>query len=562
MSSRSIPQALLVKLETKGYTVRDPHAPLDLGSEKFVYQAVRSSDRSSFVVYHSKVRKTRAGTSWAWGFERELEVMKACQGEDFSGGHPNIIRVLAFIAPDPNKVFGPCMVVEKIEPLGYDLFQVHQQYQAAQRVMSMLQVARYTEQIIRALEFLHAEGWVHSDLKVDNVMVDKDHNVKVIDFGFARKTGEDTVPDVRAPYMPPEYKRAGPKACPANDSWFVGGLIQHFYTHNYLDPSWVDSASGKRGGVTDYMLKNNFFKDQRVGEHICLALEGLLTYDPNDRWDMKATKEWVHEVVAPSPSLSEAQNKSMMSKRLSIPAAKDLSSKNYFQKAPKLAKPMKIFGLCADSESHLMQSMIGRTIGDLDLGQKKAQTVLFIDRSQEGGAGVVAKKGGLMTCFGLLGRNKSAGRVITAPGPHTTIMSGDWIYVKVTGPTQTEEAHTSAKSDLANKVEQEARQKGIELFLEFDEFAFPDHCVGMTIGDAGLRKVFGINLACIGRYSEEGQYEPIDIRADTVIESGDNGLVCRMPDRETGSSQSIITDKDLQPLFNQSEFQKRVKNTY
>merc|ERR1712032_1648747 len=111
----------------------------------------------------------------------------------------------------------------------------------------------------------------------------------------------------------------------------------------------------------------------------------------------------------------------------------------------------------------------------------------------------------------------------------------------------------------SKELEQEARSRGVEVFLEFDEFEFPDHCIGMTVGAMGLRKSFGINLACIGRYSEGGQYESVNVARDTVIESGDRGLVCRMPDRETGSSTSIITDDDLKPLFTTTEFVKRLK---
>merc|ERR1712032_810110 len=120
----------------------------------------------------------------------------------------------------------------------------------------------------------------------------------------------------------------------------------------------------------------------------------------------------------------------------------------------------------------------------------------------------------------------------------------------------------SPEGDLADRIEHEARSKGVEIFLEFDEFCFPEHCVGMTIGGGGrqsleLRSIFGIGLTFIGRYTADGQLEPIDIKPNTTIKSGDCGLVCRVPERETGFSKSIISDDLLRPLMDSTLFEKK-----
>jgi eukaryotic-like serine/threonine-protein kinase len=43
--------------------------------------------------------------------------------------------------------------------------------------------------IAQALDYIHSHGVVHRDLKPENIMVDKDDNIKLIDFGIAGKEG-------------------------------------------------------------------------------------------------------------------------------------------------------------------------------------------------------------------------------------------------------------------------------------------------------------------------------------------------------------------------------------
>lgn len=51
------------------------------------------------------------------------------------------------------------------------------------------QVQDYFNQIVDAVEVLHAEGWAHRDLKLENILV-KDGICKLADFGSMTK---DTV---------------------------------------------------------------------------------------------------------------------------------------------------------------------------------------------------------------------------------------------------------------------------------------------------------------------------------------------------------------------------------
>jgi protein-serine/threonine kinase len=46
-------------------------------------------------------------------------------------------------------------------------------------------------QIFLAVDFLHSQGIVHRDLKLENILVDDSGSIKVADFGFANFAGDD-----------------------------------------------------------------------------------------------------------------------------------------------------------------------------------------------------------------------------------------------------------------------------------------------------------------------------------------------------------------------------------
>lgn len=153
----------------------------------------------------------------------------------------------------------------------------------------------FFKQIIEALHYIHQKNIVHRDIKLDNILLDHEGNVKICDFGVSKlvRPGELMTEQCGTPaYIAPEilldkgYKGYGV------DVWSAGVVL---YSMLYGTVPFKGNSMNElhkliiRGNVT--------FKDD-ISEEARDLLKRLLEWDPNLRLstDQILRHEWLKDV--------------------------------------------------------------------------------------------------------------------------------------------------------------------------------------------------------------------------------------------------------------------------
>ena len=108
-----------------------------------------------------------------------------------------------------------------------------------------LQAARIMHQALSGLAYIHSNGIIHRDLKLENLLIDYNDDVKICDFGMSiiAKEAHDVCGSVN--YMPPE-QHENAKYTLKCDLWSMGVIAAALLTNKYpYDPSAIKAAEYK-----------------------------------------------------------------------------------------------------------------------------------------------------------------------------------------------------------------------------------------------------------------------------------------------------------------------------
>jgi formylglycine-generating enzyme required for sulfatase activity/serine/threonine protein kinase len=166
-------------------------------------------------------------------FEQEIIISRRLSG----GGRPDIVRVLAYdIFTDPfTRQEQYALIMELVE--GVSLAQFLASRREANKPLKISEVERVMAGVCSALEYAHAQGVYHRDLKPHNVMVAKGLVVKLMDFGIARVLDDSAGSLTRSgqvvgtpAYLPPELQSGSGIVDARTDVYMAGILLLELLT--------------------------------------------------------------------------------------------------------------------------------------------------------------------------------------------------------------------------------------------------------------------------------------------------------------------------------------------
>jgi serine/threonine protein kinase len=153
--------------------------------------------------------------------------------------------------------------------------------------LSPSQGERFLRQSLEALDFVHATGVLHRDVKPDNILVMNEREVRLADFGLALLPGEDaSIEEIQSGvgsfgYLPPEVLE-GIQFDQRSDLYALGLCFYEMIagTHPFEGASLIDQLEIRQDKKLTPL--NTIVPD--VSSHLNTIVMKLLRYSPDDRF--------------------------------------------------------------------------------------------------------------------------------------------------------------------------------------------------------------------------------------------------------------------------------------
>ncbi|XP_035276341.1 death-associated protein kinase 3-like [Anguilla anguilla] len=262
------------------------HIGEELGSGQFAIVR-RCRERASGKEYAAKFIKKRRAASSRRGvsreeIEREVSILRHVR-------HPNIVTLHA-VHESPSDVV---LVLELVS--GGELFD----FLAEKESLTEEEATRFLKQILDGVQYLHARGIAHFDLKPENIMLldksDPSPRIKLIDFGIAHRIspGDEFKNIFGTPeFVAPEIVNYEPLGLEA-DMWSIGVI-----TYIMLSGASPFLGDSKQETLANISAVSYEFDQEYFGSTSELAkdfIRRLLVKDPKKRMTIDDTLQhpWI-----------------------------------------------------------------------------------------------------------------------------------------------------------------------------------------------------------------------------------------------------------------------------
>ena len=235
-----------------------------------IYLAKNTKDNKEYAIkYISKEKMKQVGVDGSV-IQREIDV-------HIRINHPRIIKLHSFLEDKYNYY-----LALEYAPNG-NLYQ----YIQKKKGMPESEAFKYFIQVSSAIYFLHKYGYVHRDIKPENILLDKNLDVKLCDFGWcvSVEKGERTTFCGTYEYMAPEMVN-DELYDTGIDIWSLGVLLYEMI-HGYSPfRAHNNQAQDPKSAQVEIFLniKNNKYTiDKQISEECTDLIAKLLTTDTKKR---------------------------------------------------------------------------------------------------------------------------------------------------------------------------------------------------------------------------------------------------------------------------------------
>ena len=146
---------------------------------------------------------------------------------------------------------------------------------------------KYFQQLINALFYLHSQNIAHRDIKIDNMLLDKNRDLKLVDFGLSTKYPDDNLLDQpcgTVVYAAPEVLQGKEYHGMLADVW-SSGIVLYGMLSGYLPFGEQDDEINRKNIITGNIKFPSYFSD-------CVTdlLMHMLDLDPMTRYTLQEVR--------------------------------------------------------------------------------------------------------------------------------------------------------------------------------------------------------------------------------------------------------------------------------
>ncbi len=150
-------------------------------------------------------------------------------------------------------------------------------------------IARYFfSQLVEGVMVLHLQGIVHRDIKIDNILLDKKWNIKIVDFGYSTEYEDDTLLTSyigTTSYAAPEILKNVPYLGTKTDVFSLGVVLyvlvigqMSFLKASVKDDCYKNIIKGDYDGFWNMKSKLGYFSCEFKD-----LINKMLTFNPKER---------------------------------------------------------------------------------------------------------------------------------------------------------------------------------------------------------------------------------------------------------------------------------------